>query len=304
MISGVYVALITPLDQEGRIHEAWVRSLIRFYVESGVTGVFANSSVGESAHFDASEAGRLLTVVAEEASGRLELYAGVTATSSAESIELAQVARGLGYDGVVLAPPYFYQPSDDAIVQHYRELSTAVEIPIIVYNVPLFAPAISRAVMAEILQLPRILAVKDSSGSYIELINELAFIERRGLDVAVLVGREEMLYAALLSGAQGCMVASAGIVPEALIGITELVKAGSNAQALGIQTSIVELANACFALEFPLGFKEAVACRLPGLPVTMRRPLSARSLEEHEALQGDVIAAVERVLDGLEQHRG
>lgn len=299
MISGVYVAMITPLDRDRRIDESWVRALIQFYVDSGVSGVFANSSVGESAHFDRGESERLLDLVAEETAGRLELYAGVTATSSVGSIALAQRAHDLGYDGVVSAPPYFYRPSDDAIVQHYRELSSAAECPIIVYNVPLFAPPISREVLTEILELPRIVAIKDSSGSYIDLINELAIIERRGLDVAVLVGREEMLYAALLSGAQGCMVASAGIVPEALIRITELVKAGSNEPALHIQKRVLELVNTCFDLEFPLGFKAALSSRLPGFPVTTRRPLSARSLAEHASHHVDLTGAVARVLDCL-----
>lgn len=103
----IYAAMLTPLTTSGKIDKLALYKMVDFYKKSGITGLFALSSVGESAHFNESEATEILQIVQEANSGELQLFAGITSTCSANAISLGKIAQDLHYDGIVSAPPYF-----------------------------------------------------------------------------------------------------------------------------------------------------------------------------------------------------
>ena len=135
---GVYVAMLTPFDGDGAINEEEVRRMVDFAIDRGVDGLFPVSTVGEFIHMTLEEKVRLTETVVDQSRGRVKVTPGVGTTHPDHSIELARKAKKLGCDGVVVAPPYFYPLSQEMIEKYFETIADAVDIPIIIYNIPLF----------------------------------------------------------------------------------------------------------------------------------------------------------------------
>ena len=288
-LNGIYAAMLTPLTEEGGIDVSALKRMVDFYIEKNITGLFAVSSVGEAAHFDVKEAQTILETVKAASAGKLQLFAGVTATTSSKAIEVGKIAEGLGYDGIVSAPPYFYQPSDDAILAYFEDINTHD-------NVPLFAPVLSKELLMSVAKLDKVIGVKESSGNLVDVLHILDMLEDEKLETSFLIGREEMYLSSLLAGADGCMVATAGIVPEAYQKIEELYLAGKINEAVQVQKVILPLLRECFKVNFPAGFKIALAARGLDTPVYVKRKLSEQEQQDLARSEETIKQEVARIL--------
>jgi 4-hydroxy-tetrahydrodipicolinate synthase len=257
---GIYVAMMTPFE-EGRVNEAVVREMVDFMVEKGVNGIFPISSVGEFIHLDFEEKVRLMQIVHDQAKGRVAVTPGIASTRPKDCIQLAQKAQEIGCEAVVIAPPYYYPISQDNMERHFEMICDAVDLPVILYNIPLFATPISYDVVKRLARKKNVVAMKDSSGSMVDLLHYMDKIRLIGEDLSILVGREDILFPALMMGAKGCMTATSGIVPEAMVGIYRAWKEGDYDRARELQFSILLLIRAMFAAPFPMGFKAALEVR-------------------------------------------
>lgn len=295
-LKGVYAAMLTPLTEEGGVDIPALKRMINFYIEKGISGIFAVSSVGEAAHFDVDEAETILETVKVASGDKLQLFAGVTATASSTAIKIGKIAERLGYDGIVSAPPYFYQPSEDAILAYFEDINDQVELPLIIYNVPLFAPALSKELLVKVAKLKNVVGVKESSGNLVDVLHILDMLKNEKLDTSFLIGREEMYLSSLIAGADGCMVATAGIIPEAYQKIEELYLAGRISEAAEVQNSILPLLRECFKVNFPAGFKIALAARGLNTPVYVKRKLSDQEQQELARSTETIKQEVARIL--------
>jgi 4-hydroxy-tetrahydrodipicolinate synthase len=258
---GVYVAMLTPFTENGSIHEAEMRRIIDFLCESGVHGLFPVSTVGEYIHMTQEEKVRLMKIVVDQNRGRVKVTPGVGSTHPADSIFLSEKAKEIGCDGVVVAPPYFYPLSQEMIEKYYETISDSIDLPIILYNIPLFSPPLSYDVVMRLSRRKNIVAMKDSSGSMVDFLHFMDKIRLIGEDTHFLTGREETLLPCLMMGGKGCMTATSGILPEIMMGIYEEWKKGNYAQAKELQYSVLVVIRAMFELPFPLGFKIALETR-------------------------------------------
>jgi 4-hydroxy-tetrahydrodipicolinate synthase len=257
---GIYVAMITPFEN-GSINETVVRQIVDFTIEKGVHGIFPISSVGEFIHLDFEEKVYLMQIVHDQARGRVPITPGIASTRPKDCIRLARKAQETGCEAVVVAPPYYYPISQDNMERHFEMISDAIDIPIILYNIPLFAPPISYDVVKRLSRRKNIVAMKDSSGSMVDLLHFMDKIRLIGEDLSFLVGREEILFPGLMVGARGCMTATAGILPEVMVGIYDAWREGDYEKARTLQFSILLLIRAMFSAPFPLGFKTALEAR-------------------------------------------
>ena len=252
---GVYAAMLTAFSDDGSINEEMMRQIVEFQIESGLHGLFPVSSVGESIHMSREEKVRLMEIVTDQNQGRVKITPGVGSSYPAESIYLAKKAKELGCDGVVAAPPYYYTLSQDMIETYYLTIADAVELPIILYNIPIFAEPLSREIVQRLADRENIVGMKDSSGSMVDFLHFFDILDRSNAGVNVLSGREEMLLPCLMMGGKGCMVGTAGILPEIMVGIYETWKQEKYDEARDLQRSILGLVRAMFSLSFPTGFK-------------------------------------------------
>ena len=214
---GVYVAMLTPFDEDGAINEGELRRIVDFQIEGGVHGLFPISSVGEFIHMSRQEKVRMMEIMVDQSRGRVKITPGVGSSLPTESIFLAQKAKELGCDGVVVAPPYFYQLSQENIETYFETIADAVDIPNILYNIPLFTQPISYDVVKRLARHENVVGMKDSSGSMVDFIHFIDKIKIAGEDINVLTGREETLFPCLMVGGKGGMTATAGILPEIMV---------------------------------------------------------------------------------------
>jgi 4-hydroxy-tetrahydrodipicolinate synthase len=270
---GVYVAMLTPFKEDGSINEEILRRMVDFQIDRGVNGLFPVSSVGEIVHLTQEERVRLMEIVLDQSAGRVPVTPGVGTSHPAHSIFLARRAKELGCGAVVIAPPHYYKISDEMVEKYYETIADAVDIPNILYNIPLFTQPLHYDVVKRLSRRPNIVGMKDSSGSMVDLIHFMDKIRLVGEQLTFLTGREDTFFPALMLGAKGCMTAMSGILPEVMVGIYRAWKAGDYDKARELQFSVLLLIRACFSLPFPLGFKIALEVR--GFPMgPPKQPLS------------------------------
>jgi N-acetylneuraminate lyase/4-hydroxy-tetrahydrodipicolinate synthase len=258
---GVYVAMLTPFDKDGEINEGELRRIIDFLIEAGVHGLFPNGSVGESIHMSREEKIRMMEIVFDQSRGRVPVTPGIGSTNPRESILLGQQAKAIGCDAVVVMPPYFFPSSQGMIEKYFETIADGLEMPIILYNIPLFTPPLSYDLVERLARRKNIVGMKDSSGSMVDFAHFLDKIRLIGGEMSFLTGREETFLACLAMGGRGCMTATSGILPEIMLGIYNAWKAGKYEEARALQFSILLVLRAISALPFPLGFKLALETR-------------------------------------------
>lgn len=260
---GVYVAMLTPFDAHGEIDELSLRRTTEFMIQQGVNGLFPNSTVGEFVQMDLEEKIRVMEIVVDQAAGRVPVTPGAADTHAKGSIRMAQEALRLGCEAVVITTPWYLPASQEMIERHMEAVSEAVDIPIILYNIPMFTAPISYDVVKRLSRLKNIVGMKDSSGSMSDNMHFMDKIRLAGTSdkFNFLVGREETFFPALMAGAKGSMTASAGIIPEVIVGIYNAFLEKDYAKAMDLQYSFLALLRAMNAAPFPIAFKAAMEVR-------------------------------------------
>ena len=197
---GYWVASATPFAADGELDEGGLAALVDLYVTQGVHGVLVNGSTGEWFSQSGEERRRVVEIAVEAADGRLPVVAGVSAYTPAEACALAEHAAAIGADGVLATPPPYVHPSPDEIVAFYATISSASDLPFMVYNWPRGVTvdmAETPGLMARLADLDQVVAIKDSTGDWLRMLGTVdavadrvrvfgSFISRRGL--AVLLG--------------------------------------------------------------------------------------------------------------------
>ena len=295
---GVYVAMLTPFSEDGSINEEELRRIIDFQIESGVTGLFPISSVGEFIHMSREEKVRMMEVVIDQSRGRVAVTPGVGTTNPADSIYLTEKAKDLGCDGVVIAPPYFYTTSQEMIEKYFETIADAVDIPVILYNIPLFTQPLNYDMVKRLSRRKNIVAMKDSSGSMVDFLHFMDKIKIIGEDMNILTGREEILFPCLIMGGKGCMTATSGILPEIMVDIYKAWKEGNYDEARALQFSILLPVREMFSLPFPLGFKAAMETRgfKMGPP---KQPLSDAERSKYNTMRTRIEKVMNPILEKL-----
>ena len=297
---GIYVAMLTPFNQEGGLNEAEVRRMVDFNIERGVDGLFPVSSVGEFIHLSFEEKVRLMEVVVDQTAGRVPVTPGVGSSEPAHSIRLAKAAKDLGCRAAVVAPPYYYSLDQEMVEKYFETIADGVDLPLILYNIPLFTQPISYDVVKRLARRPNIVAMKDSSGSMVDFMHFMDKIRVSGDKLDMLTGREETLLACLLMGGRGCMTATSGILPEIMVGIHKAWQEGNLEEARKLQVSILNPVRAMFALPFPVGFKLALETRgfEMGPP---KQPLSDAHRFNYLTVKSRIQKVMRPILAGLEK---
>ncbi|MHB1252898.1 MAG: dihydrodipicolinate synthase family protein [Candidatus Humimicrobiaceae bacterium] len=258
---GTVVAMLTPFDNEGRVNEIEVRKMVSFFIAKGVNGIFPVASCGEYTHIDMAERKFLIDVVVDEARERVDIIPGSGSTCYKQSIEMANYAKEKGCAAVVLHGPYFFPNTQEVVEGHLRKVAESVDIPIFLYNIPQFANEVTPAMIERLCSLPNVVGVKESSGNMVNVMNILEMTRKINPNFRVMLGAEELFLPALLMGAQGCMTASTGVLPEFVVGIYKSFLDGNFRLSYNLQMAMLPLIREMKTVNFPQGFKEAQSLR-------------------------------------------
>jgi len=242
-VKGVIPALITPMNDDESLSKDGLKILINGVIAGGVHGVFTGGTAGEFWALSVDEKRQLFEWTVEFTDARVPVYVGTSANSTAEAIELAQIAERSKADCLSILTPAFITPSEDEMFSHYAEIAEATQLPILLYNLPARTGNALTVGLVDRLhrRFPNIVGVKDSSGNYEQAIS---YMRELPDDFKMIMGRDTLIHAALREGAAGAIAASANVSPDIASGIYEAHKSGDVERASDLQQRLVPLRDA------------------------------------------------------------
>lgn len=262
-IKGIITAMVTPLTDDG-INEAATRKLVSKLIADGVHGLFVLGTNGEFYALSEAEKLELVRIVVDESAGRVPVFAGSGGISTEEVIKLTNQFAELGVDAVSVITPYLIKVSDEELIQHYQTIAQNTELPIILYNIPANTKiSISESVFKELIKLPQIIGIKDSSGQLENIQLYLELNQRE--DFSVLVGSDSLILPALQKGADGAVAATSNVLTKTDLGIYHAFIENKSEEAQVLQESINDFRRILKLATVPSVLKHSL--ELTGIPV-------------------------------------
>ena len=280
---GIIAAMVTSMFDDETLNEKEIRNQVDRQIAAGVDAVFCLGTNGEFYIQSREEKLQVIKTVVDQAAGRVPVYAGTGCPGTKATIELSLRAKELGADVLSIISPYFAAISQKEIYDHYAAIAQAVDLPIVMYNMPArTGNNIDPETVEKLADIPNIVGVKDSSGNWDNL---KAYIERtRGKEFSVLSGNDSLILPTLKEGGAGGITAVANIYPETMVSIYKKFVAGDLEGAQAAQDSIAPI-RACFKFGNPNTVTKR-ATNLRGFPVgPCRAPFSDLSDEAGEAIK-------------------
>jgi 4-hydroxy-tetrahydrodipicolinate synthase len=280
-LRGSIVALITPF-KDGKVDEKALQGLVDWQIGQGTHGLVPCGTTGESPTLSHQEHERVVDLVIEAAARRVPVIAGTGSNSTSEAISLTAHAKKAGADAALIVTPYYNKPTQEGLYRHFKAVHDAVDLPIIIYNIPGRSVVdMSVATMAALAKLPNIVGVKDATGDVARVSKQRAAC---GADFVQLSGEDAQALGAMAHGAHGCISVTANVAPRDCARFQEACLAGDFAKAREIQDRLIALHEALFIETSPAPVKHAAKLlgicsdelRLPLAPVL---PATAERVE-------------------------
>ncbi|GAB4340136.1 MAG: 4-hydroxy-tetrahydrodipicolinate synthase [Desulfobulbaceae bacterium] len=272
-IEGAIVAIVTPFV-DGRVDEQGLRDLIEFQIENGTHGIVPCGTTGESATLGFDEHKRVIELTVEAVNGRVPVIAGTGANNTAEAIELTESAKASGADAVLSVVPYYNKPSQEGLFQHYKAITEAVDIPVILYNVP--SRTVTNMLPATVARCARelrnIIGIKEATGS----LNQISEVIRLcPEDFIVLSGDDFTSMPTVLIGGKGVISVTSNVEPRGMADMMEAALAGDLSRAREIHYRLFPLMGAMFCYPSPAPAKKALELMGRIQSSEVRLPMSA-----------------------------
>jgi 4-hydroxy-tetrahydrodipicolinate synthase len=280
LFRGSGVALVTPFSRDG-VDERVLRELVEFQIAGGSDALVVCGSTGEAATMNPSEQATVIRVAAESASGRVPVIAGVGGMDTAAVVALARSAREMGADGLLASPPPYNKPTQEGMIQHFRAVIDAGDLPTILYNVPgRTACNILPATVETLADDPRVVGIKEASGDIAQIVELARRVSER---IALYSGNDDQVVPLLALGGQGVISVAANVVPGEFSRMAHSFLEGSVSTARELQFRYLPLVQLLFREPNPIPVKAAV--RALGFDVgDVRLPLTPPSESILEAL--------------------
>lgn len=283
--NGVFPAIVTPFSSGDSLNEGAFREIIEFNIRAGVDGFWVAGGTGESVLLDDEENMRIAEIAADQSGGRVKNIMHVGAPTTARAARMAEHAARAGVEAICCVPPFFYRPSDEAVVQHYKTVAAAADLPFFVYNLPqATGTEITPELMSKIKDgVPQLAGLKHSALTF---MNVRAFA-KMGLDC--LIGNSMLMLPALTLGASGCVDGPPNIAPELWVEIWRAYQEGDIRRAEAAQdrasevTSLVREFGLHAVTKAVLSERLGLDCgdpRPPGLPLSAEHREIVRSRAE------------------------
>jgi 4-hydroxy-tetrahydrodipicolinate synthase len=257
-LTGVLVALVTPMRHDGQVDEPAVERLVEHVVGGGVHGLLALGSTGETASLDERARRTTLEAVVKAARGRVPVICGVAQSHLAAARTEVAAATKLGADAALVAPPFYYPTDQAGVLAFYRELAAGAELPLMLYNIPQFTKVVAEpATVAILAREGTIGGIKDSSRDF-EYFEGVCIATRDLPAFRIYTGSDTMLLASLAMGGAGTICGAGNVAPAMVVRIFEDYVRGDIASARAAQDRLYEVVAAVRIGVFPLAIKAAL----------------------------------------------
>ena len=282
MLTGSLVAIVTPMLEDGSLDIACFKSLIDWHITEGTRGIVVVGTTGESPTVNFDEHKDLIRIAVEHAAGRVPVIAGTGANSTAEAIELSESAKRSGAQLSLSVVPYYNKPSQEGMYRHFRAIAEAVDLPMILYNVPGRTVAdLQNDTVLRLAQVPNIIGIKDATGS-IERCSDL--LRRAPKDFAVYSGEDVTGLPLILLGGHGVISVTANVAPRLMQEMCAAALSGDIARARAANDRLLGLHTKLFVEGNPVPVKW-VMVQMGLIPSGIRLPLVPLSANFHETLR-------------------
>ena len=256
-ILGSIVALVTPMHDDGSVDFAALRKLIDWHITEGTDCIGVVGTTGEAPTVSVQEHCDVIRVAVEHANGRVPIMAGTGGNSTAEAIELSRYALGVGADCSLSVVPYYNKPSQEGIYRHFKAIAEAVDIPMVLYNVPSRTVADLQVETAlRLAQVPGIVGIKEATG---EIDRASWLIKRAPQGFSVYSGDDGTAVALMLLGGHGNVSVTANLAPRAMHDLCAAAMAGKAREAAAIHLKLLPLHSHLFIEPSPAPVKWAMA---------------------------------------------
>jgi 4-hydroxy-tetrahydrodipicolinate synthase len=279
VFTGAGVALITPMHTDGSINHEKYRELIDFQIAGGTDAIIAVGTTGEASTLSYEEHARALNTAIEHTAGRVPVIAGTGSNDTAHCIRLSKDAKAMGADGLLLVTPYYNRTSQRGLIAHYTKIAEAVDLPLILYNVPSRTGVnIRPETVAELYKIPNVVALKQANPNLSETAQIAALC-----DIDIYSGNDDIIVPILSLGGKGVISVLSNVMPRETHDLCAAWLNGDPEKARKLQLEYLDIANALFMDVNPIPVKEALNqmgfavgdCRLPlyAMDETMKEKL-------------------------------
>jgi 4-hydroxy-tetrahydrodipicolinate synthase len=282
MFSGAIVAIVTPFKDD-KVDEAGLRELIEFQIANGTHGIVPCGTTGESPTLSYKEHARVIDIAVEQAGKRVPVIAGTGSNNTEEAISLTSHAKKAGADAVLMISPYYNKPTQEGIYQHFEKVAKAVDIPIILYNIPgRTASNIEPATIERLSRIDNIIGVKEASGSMKQVTDIISLC---GDDFTVLSGEDYLTFPLLCVGGKGVISVVSNVAPREMADLCNLFFEGKFQEARRLYYKLLPLLHGLFIETNPAPVKAALAMMKKIESEEVRLPLVTMSASNKERLR-------------------
>jgi len=282
MLTGSLVAIITPMHADGSLDMDRFRRLIDFHIREGTDGIVVVGTTGESPTVDWDEHHLLIKTAVDHSAGRIPIIAGTGANATREAIELSAYAKEAGADMTLSVVPYYNKPTQEGLYLHFKAIAEAVDIPMIVYNVPGRTVAdLSNDTLVRLSQVKNIIGVKDATGN---LERGADLVRRLPSNFAVYSGDDGTGLALMLVGGHGVISVTANVAPRLMHEMCKAALGGDVKHARELNARLIPLHRNLFLEANPIPVKWA-AEQLGLVGPGIRLPLTPLSAGYHDAVR-------------------
>lgn len=290
-LRGVIAAIVTPFTKDEKLDEGGLRKITSYLLEKGVHGIMTTGGTGEGPHLTREERKAVTRAVVDTVKGQIPVIAGTAACSTMETVLLTNDAAEVGANAAIVTPPFYFILPDDCLYRHYERLATSVDIPIVVYNNPLYTGNNLRPeLIAELADIDGIIGLKQSNPDLGQLVEVIRLV---GDKISILTGIDSQFYPSLCAGGRGVFSTAACVVPQQMVKMFEEFEKGNHEAASAIH---MKLQNLNHFFEYDPGYvapcKEAL--KMLGLPAgAVREPLPRLTEEQKAQIKQALLTASE-----------
>ena len=281
MFEGVFTALITPFTKDGKLDEQALRKLVDFQIDQGIDGLVPVGTTGESPTLSPEETEQVIRIVVEQTGGRVPVIAGTGSNCTDKAIHMTEKAKQIGATASLQVAPYYNKPTGEGFFRHFTAIADAVDLPMVVYNIPGRAGKnIENPVMLKLAQHKNIVAVKEASGNISQMMDLIA---NKPKDFDVLSGDDNLTYPLMALGGKGVISVASNAVPDRMKDLTHSALKGDWDRARKLHYELLPLFKAIFLETNPIPIKATMAMK-GFVEEVYRLPMCPMSAENRKAL--------------------
>ena len=283
LFTGAITALVTPFQEDGKIDVESLKKLVHFQIKNNINGIVPCGTTGETPTLDEDEYRLVIETVVKETNGRVPIIAGAGSNDTHKAIHHSQIAKEAGADGLLHVTPYYNKPTPAGLLAHFKAIAKAVDLPIILYNVPgRTGSNVSAGTTIKISkEVPQVVAVKEASGNIQQMMEIVAGVSP---SFSVLSGDDAFTLPLMAVGGVGIISVASNEIPKVMSDLTKAALMGDWDQARKLHYKWLDLMNINFIESNPIPVKTALAL-MGKIKEVFRLPLVGMDEKNKEKLK-------------------